>query len=308
MRRPTRRGAPRFDAAAALVQRLAVLMDAGIPPVAAWRYAAAGGGSPVAAAVAASPAAGHELPDAIREAARAAPVAERSAWLAVAAAWRVAVEAGAPLAPTLARLAEVLRGLAQSVRDVEVALAGPVATARLVLALPAVGLLFGAVMGFGTVGVLFGTIPGAGCLALGGALVAAGFRWNRRLVRRASVLDPTPGLELDLLAVAVGGGSSVAHARDLVADALREAGLTSLDAPADDVLGFSRTAGVPAGPLLRAEAEEARRRSGSEGRLRAERLATRLLLPLGVCLLPAFVVLGVVPIVLSLLSSTMGLL
>ncbi len=38
----------------------------------------------------------------------------------------------------------------------------------------------------------------------------------------------------------------------------------------------------------------------------AERLAVRLVLPLGTCVLPAFVLIGVVPVVVGVLSSTVG--
>jgi tight adherence protein B len=41
-----------------------------------------------------------------------------------------------------------------------------------------------------------------------------------------------------------------------------------------------------------------------QGRLRAAHLSTRLLLPLGVCTLPAFLLLGVAPLLLSVLGST----
>ena len=42
----------------------------------------------------------------------------------------------------------------------------------------------------------------------------------------------------------------------------------------------------------------------AEARETAERLAVRLMLPLGACILPAFLLLGVVPMLIGLLSST----
>jgi tight adherence protein B len=41
-----------------------------------------------------------------------------------------------------------------------------------------------------------------------------------------------------------------------------------------------------------------------QGRLRAAQLSSRLLLPLGACTLPAFLLLGVAPLMLSVLTST----
>ena len=294
----------RFDAVARVVQRLAVLLDAGIAPVSAWQHAAAGSGSAVATAVVGRGGVGRELAEHLLEARVLAPAAERSAWSALAAAWWVAVESGAPLAPTLRRFAETLRALAQSAREVEVALAGPVATSRIVLALPGVGLLFGGLLGFDALRILVTTPAGWVTSAIGLLLVAGGFRWNRRLVAAARAVDATPGLALELLAIAVAGGASVDRSRRLVEVTLAEAQLPPLGGEADAVLAFSRAAGVPAAAMLQAEAEELRRTARSQAQRRAAELGTRLLLPLGLCILPAFIALGVAPIVLAIVSST----
>jgi tight adherence protein B len=298
--------APDYDATAAVVQRLAVLLDAGITPVSAWRHVATSSGSPVVTEVVRRGGVGRELAEHLLDARGLAPPGERGAWAALAAAWWVAVESGAPLAPTLQRFAASLRDLGQSLRDVEVALAGPLATARIVLALPAVGLLFGMVMGFDAPRILVTTPPGLMCLAAGAVLIAAGVSWNRRLIGIARRSDPAPGIGLELLAIAVSGGASFDRARALVDVALAQAALPALGPAADGVLSFSRSAGVPAAALLRAEAEELRRRSRTGAQLRAARLGTRLLLPLGLCILPAFVALGVAPIVIAILSSTLA--
>src|SRR5215207_9059649 len=119
--------AGRFDAVAMLVQRLAVLTAAGIPPLSAWRHLAADAGEDVLVTrVGQLSETAHDLPAQIAAAARDGPTFERSAWSALAAVWTIATESGAALAPTLERSAGVLRSLAQSARDVEVALAGPV--------------------------------------------------------------------------------------------------------------------------------------------------------------------------------------
>jgi tight adherence protein B len=291
-----------------VVQRLGVLLQAGVAPSSAWQHAASGVESPVALAVAAAVvddgAVGRELVERLLAARALAPPGERDAWAALGAAWAVATESGAALAPTLRRFAEVLRSLEQGQRDVEVALAGPVATARIVLALPAVGLVFGVLLGFDALRILVATPAGWGCLVVGGLLVVAGVRWNRRLIRAARTLDATPGLALELLAIAVSGGAALDGARQSVDRILLEAELAPLGDDADSVLAFSRAAGVPVAGLLQSEAEELRRAARADGQRRAVELGTRLLLPLGVCILPAFIALGVAPIVLSIVSST----
>lgn len=296
-----------FETVAVVVHRLSVLLDAGVAPASAWRHAASGIEAPVVGAVAESVsggAVGRELVERLLDARSLAPPEERQAWSALAAAWSVATESGAPLAATLRRFAGVLRALDQGLRNVEVALAGPVATARIVLALPGVGLVFGTLLGFDALRVLFTTAPGWVCLAVGGALVVVGVRWNRRLIRAARSTDAAPGLALELLAIAVSGGASLDRARVRVDGALAEAGLPELGSSADAVLSFSSSAGVPAAALLRAEADESRRVAIADGERRAAELGTRLLLPLGVCILPAFIALGVAPILVSIVSST----
>ena len=304
-RRDRQRDGPRLAAVASMVQRLAVLLAAGATPAAAWGYLDA---SPVVSRVAA-------------EAARATPVAaalvgvlpdvphpERPAWRALAAAWWVASEAGAPLAPSLRQFAASLRSLADAQREIAVALSGPVATARLVTALPAVGMLFGLVLGFNTVEVLFTTGPGVVCLAAGCGLLVTALLWNRRLVRAARPTELAPGLRFELAAIAVSGGTSFERAAESVTRALAAAGVdASHDAAAvDGVLELSRRAGVPAGDLLRSEAEEARRTARASAAAAASVLGVKLMLPLGLCVLPAFMLLGVAPLLLAVIASTVA--
>jgi tight adherence protein B len=285
---------------ARVVQRLAVLTGAGIPAASAWRHAAVGGELGVIVDGLESP---QDLPERIAAVAGSAIPEERSAWSVLAAIWAVATETGAALAPALQRTAEVLRDLAQSAREVDTALAGPVATSRIVLALPLVGLLIGVILGFDVVAV-FVTVPGLVCLLAGAGLIALGLRWNRRLIRWARTQDATPGIALDLTATALSGGTSIDRAARSVAAGCSLAGLEPGSAEVDEVLSFATAAGVPVVALLRAEADECRRRARAEAASRAAQLESRMLLPLGTCILPAFVLLGVVPTGIAILSST----
>lgn len=70
--------------------------------------------------------------------------------------------------------------------------------------------------------------------------------------------------------------------------------------PVRDALESAWTAGAPPVPGLRALADRLRRERRRAVRTAAARLAVHLVLPLGACFLPAFVLVGLVPIVLSL--------
>lgn len=283
---------------ARVAQRLAVLLAAGVSPASAWRHAAASTASAVAGRVAA----GEELQVAVADSSGL----QGQAWRGLAAAWSVATESGSPLAPALRDYALSLRDLGDAQRDARAALAGPVATARMVMALPAVGVLFGLALGFNTLATLAGTPVGWACVALGTALLFVAARWNARLVRSARPESATPGLACELTAIAMAGGSSLDRARSIVDAAVQRYGVQAEPGEVDAVLELSRRAGVPAAELLRGEARELRAAARATAQERAAALAVRLMLPLGLCVLPAFLALGVVPLLATIVTSTVG--
>ncbi|MET3466982.1 type II secretion system F family protein [Microbacterium sp. 1262] len=288
-----RRSAAESDAAAAdvapVLHRLAVLLEAGIAPDRAWEHLAASGDS-APRRVHERRRAGRPLADAI--------AAEEGAWREVAEAWQVATTVGAPLARTLRGMAEALRDAEAARDDIRVALAEPAATARLVGWLPLVAVALALLLGFDVLATLQHPV-GAACLVVGALLMVGAHVWTRRLVARARPAGGVPGMSAELLAVALSSGVSIGRAEEVLA---------SVDvSPADadrDVLDLSTSAGVPAVDLLRATAELERHRARIEGRMRAAQLTSRLLLPLGVCTLPAFLLIGVAPMLLSAMTST----
>lgn len=289
-----RRGASDTGAdTATSVQTLAVLLQAGAVPVAAWRHLASIGDIH-AESIVSRVDAGAPLVTAIE--------AEGGSWQDLAAAWEVATIVGAPLAEVLRMIAETLRDAASAADDVRIAMAEPAGTARLLLWMPFAGLLLGFALGFDTVGVIIGTPAGAGCVVTGLLLVLAARLWTARLLRRARPQPGTPGMRAELMAVALSGGASIPRALRLVEES--SASRLGDDARIRSVLDLSRSAGVPAGELLRASAGQERHASRVDGRMRAAKLSTRLLIPLGVCTLPAFLLLGVAPLLLSVLIST----
>jgi tight adherence protein B len=300
------RKTPELGAVASVTQRLAVLLAAGVSPASAWRHVAASTVSPVASAVAASGVDPARVGGVIAASATAETRLASGGWRGLAAAWSIATDAGAPLAPALRDYAESLRALTQAQREIAVALAAPVGTARLVMALPVVGILFGILLGFDTARTLFATPIGWGCIVIGGGLMLLAARWNRRLVAAAQPMDAAPGIECDLMAIAVSGGGSLVAARTLLDRIIREYGLPARTDRLDEVLELSRRAGVPAAELLRSEAQEVRRAAQADAQEKAAELSVRLMLPLGICVLPAFMVLGVLPLMVAVISSTVA--
>ncbi|MBC3760487.1 type II secretion system F family protein [Quadrisphaera oryzae] len=100
-------------------------------------------------------------------------------------AWRTSEVTGAPAAAVLDGLASALRDEAAATDSRDAALAGPRATARLLLALPPLGLAASTALGADPVAVLVGTAAGRWSAALGAAFALAGWLWTAALVRAA---------------------------------------------------------------------------------------------------------------------------
>lgn len=316
-----------------------MLLDAGIPLPGAWRYLADGraaepsgpvrGTALARTVLQAAATAAHEarpigtavveavnsatasrrgsMPGSLRRVARASSVAasEADAWRTVAAALLLTAQFGAPLGPALRELSLSLRSVAGLLRARTAAMAGPKLTARVITVLPFAGLLLAAALGTDVLGALSSPLGLTGVLA-GAALIAVAAAWSRWLLWRSVPTDWMPGAVLDLMALAVAGGASVPAARAAVLATATDLGLpTARDLPAlDRIVALAAAAGVPLTGLLRAEAEQRRREERSVAELAGETLAITLLLPLGVCVLPAFLLLAVAPILIAVVSST----
>lgn len=101
---------------------------------------------------------------------------------ALAACWEVAQGSGAGLAQAVGRLADGQRASAEAQAQLDAEVAAVRTSARLLAALPLVGLLGGHWMGADPVGWLTGSWGGRGVLLVGLALQAAGLLWLHRIV------------------------------------------------------------------------------------------------------------------------------
>lgn len=247
---------------------------------------------------------------------------------AFAVAARLAHATGASLAPILEACAEAARedSEAELIRDA--ALAGPRLSARVLAWLPAVGLGLAMLVDTGVLRTLV-TPLGATLVVAGVALTLVGRWWMHRLVRRASARPDPTGLILHAVRAAMLAGADVASALAAVALAvgpepelgamavrLRDVALALasgddwdeawLSAPLPALersLRLPWERGAHAAPILAAVASGeavARRRSVQ---IAASELSVRLTLPLALCLLPAFVLVGIVPLLVSLVGG-----
>ena len=254
---------------------------------------------------------------------------------------RMSESAGAPLATSLERAAEHAEERIDALLGRQSALAAPRATGRILSWLPLLGLGLGVLMGSDPVGVLTGSVLGALTGMLGLGLAFAGRRWTAALVHRAEVesaasngaeqtsnMPPVDtALVLELLAAQLRAGLAPLAALGTLAEALNSRALHTVCQRLQmgsnwgsawsgsaagtfgelrDALAPAYTGGAPSTALLLSLADAHRLSERRAAERAAGKLSVALVVPLGLCSLPAFICLGIMPILISLLPTLTG--
>ena len=256
---------------------------------------------------------------------------------------RMSESAGAPLATSLERAAEHAEERIDALLGRQSALAAPRATGRILSWLPLLGLGLGVLMGSDPVGVLTGSILGALTGLFGLGLAFAGRRWTAALVHRAEVESTRAGhtggeqalnaptvdtaLVLELLAAQLRAGLAPLAALGTLSEALNSRPLHTVCQRLQmgsswgsawsgsaagtfgelrDALAPAYTGGAPSTALLLSLADAHRLSERRAAERAAGKLSVALVVPLGLCSLPAFICLGIVPILISLLPTLTG--
>lgn len=256
---------------------------------------------------------------------------------------RMSESAGAPLATSLERAAEHAEERIDALLGRQSALAAPRATGRILSWLPLLGLGLGVLMGSDPVSVLTGSILGALTGLFGLGLAFAGRRWTAALVHRAEVESTRAGhtggeqalnaptvdtaLVLELLAAQLRAGLAPLAALGTLAEALNSRPLHTVCQRLQmgsswgsawsgsaagtfgelrDALAPAYTGGAPSTALLLSLADAHRLSERRAAERAAGKLSVALVVPLGLCSLPAFICLGIVPIIISLLPTLTG--
>ena len=254
---------------------------------------------------------------------------------------RMSESAGAPLATSLERAAEHAEERIDALMGRQSALAAPRATGRILSWLPLLGLGLGVLMGSDPVGVLTESVLGALTGLLGLGLAFAGRRWTAALVHRAEVesaasngaeqtsnMPPVDtALVLELLAAQLRAGLAPLAALGTLAEALNSRPLHTVCQRLQmgsgwgsawsgsaagtfgelrDALAPAYTGGAPSTALLLSLADAHRLSERRAAERAAGKLSVALVVPLGLCSLPAFICLGIMPILISLLPTLTG--
>ena len=100
---------------------------------------------------------------------------------------------------------------------------------------------------------------------------------------------------------ALRAGIGLTEVETALADECRRAGLPVIRSPRRDSVLMARELGIPLAEILVAQVHARRASDFAAVRLATSELGERLLVPLGMCVLPSFLLLSVVPVVADLL-------
>ena len=262
----------------------------------------------------------------LRRAERAPGVAaSRVSAASVALACRFSHDLGAPLADVLDAIGSAIDD-AQALEEARrVAAAGPLMSARVLAALPLVGIACALALGASPWQFYMGGTVGRMCAFVGVAAWVAGVASCRQILARCRRVEEgiDGAFACDLVASALACGAAIPRALDALADASTTEALTWAAAslrlgatwadawedtpewshPLRDALEASWTSGTAPETLLARSAAWERRSRLVDAKAQAEELSVRLVGPLGVFFLPAFLSLGIAPLLAHLVGG-----
>ncbi len=223
--------------------------------------------------------------------------------------WNFALTTGAAPAKVFEVCAEAFTEAAENARQARVQLAGPQAATRMVMVLPVIAIAGGMLAGYSPMKFLFGTPLGLMSLLVASALVFVAHCWSQQMMKKAQHWDWARGMATEVMAISLSAGQSLLQAqnwaRDIAENYLVDSEIARSELRScDSFVQLAQNTGVALSGLLRSHAQLERAEAQEQAQMRIEKLSVQLMIPLGVCVLPAFIAVGVLPLVASVISST----
>lgn len=248
--------------------------------------------------------------------------------LALRAACIFSARLGAPLADILDRIASGIDDVEVAANARSVACAGARTSIRILTALPFIAVGAGVFLGVDPLHhFLDGSIGSIACV-MGLVLMVVGHLLFRFLLHRAMVGEDMVDVAIlcDLAKAGLDSGAALPDVMEALGHAIADSPL--VQAARELRLGVSwrrATAqcdkrylplirglaiawedGASPVPLLERSAGQVRARRTVESKLEAEKLGVRVVIPVSACLLPAFVALGLLPLILHFAQTGLG--
>ena len=194
-----------------------------------------------------------------------------------------AIFSGAPIGQVTKRLVTFELDLERLRSELASANAVPIATRKLLLWLPALSLVMGQLSGFGTIAAIFQPL-GLMALTIAGCLILIGIRWSGRLLRPLLKEPQHPAFEFLKFSFLLNAGAPLRNSHPKALAHLVE---------------LSRLTGTPLRELLEVEIELMTQRALQESMTKAKRMSIELLVPMSLTVLPAFLILTIVPMLIG---------
>lgn len=219
--------------------------------------------------------------------------------------WSLANKNGGAIGEIMMSLSDSFKSADRHRNEIELAFAGPKATARVVSLLPIACLLLAQVFGLNPLGAIVSKPLAFISVVLGVILLVVGRVWTRSILEKAKFDEVDPGLLIDAVRFGLTSGLPFSKSLNLAVEALAEFDLVDeqslgrLSAMAE----MNRDRGASLGALLESEAQIKRETQRNLEATAVAKLSVKLMLPLGLLTLPAFILCAVAPIAIGLLSS-----
>jgi len=209
---------------------------------------------------------------------------------------RLARTLGASPIDAFERVLAVRRMSKEFESELESEWATPRATMRLVVWLPVGFIAFAQLLGLPIVQAVLNNLLARISVAAGIALLLVARLWSKRILLRASPITNSLAEEVDLVALAMSSGLSFDKALDRAGVSTEVGPLLSQERL------LARCTGAPIAKLILGRADLLRQQTQRANRLRVKEAAVTLMWPLGVAVLPALILLLVIPLTVGFAS------
>lgn len=220
---------------------------------------------------------------------------------------QVSLDSGSAVATELEFVAEMFSSRERATQRIEIAHASPKSTARLMLWLPLLILGMAQFLGWGVLDSLLQRPVIAVSIVIGLALLLISRFITSVLLNRAKPKESFIGFYLLGVALQVSGGTTLDKAQTRAASLYKEVFQTTPPADEQKILDQVRALvernGARANELLRKQSKLMQEVHQQSIELKIEKLGIRLMVPLGLGVLPAFVFLAIVPLMVTTLGA-----
>jgi tight adherence protein B len=219
----------------------------------------------------------------------------------------VANNSGSSVANEIDSVAALVRTRDRFTQRIRVAHANPKSTSRLVIWLPLLTLAMAQLVGWDVIGTLLERPIVFVSFLLGLCLLLTSKLVTSRMLRRSQPEETSAGFYLLGVALATSGGASLFQAKELVSKIYFEHfGQEPPDTELFELQQIEQLVsetGARVSELLLRQSQSMQEEENVKTEIKIEKLGVRLMLPLGLGVLPAFVLLAIVPLMVTMLGS-----